>query len=93
MTEENCSATTARELMTNDETDQFYVWIYAKKNQVNGWSTRTLEDARESARLFFQESEHYRSRAVVMNKLTDSVLEEIANPETESQFKDRKRKG
>jgi len=65
----------SHELMTNRHDDEFFVLVFARKNAVNQWSCRTLEDAIKSVRLFFAEEPRlYRSKATIRNRLTGNIL-------------------
>ena len=58
----------AKDYMINDSKDKFKVFVIANKNYVNQWSTTSLENARESIRLFFKESSLPRSKAIIKDE-------------------------
>ena len=68
----------AKEYMNNNINDPYHVFVCAKRNYVNSWTTTTLENAKKSIQLFFKETKLPRDKAII--KDSDwNTLEEIKN--------------
>jgi len=68
----------AKKYMHNSPGDNFKVFVIAKKNFTNQWTTTTLENARKSIKLFFKECKYPRNSAIIKDK-NNKLLEEIIN--------------
>lgn len=76
--------------ISNEFRDRYRVEVIVQKKSGNGWTCKTLEDARESVKLFFTESDNYRSKAYIFED--GGLVETIHNPESRVEFKVRKKK-
>lgn len=65
----------AEKYMHNSIGDPYFVFIMAKKNYVNQWSTTTLDNARKSIKLFFEQEKLLRTKAVIKDKQFNFVEE------------------
>ena len=69
----------ATDLMTNNMSDKFYVFVGAKKNFVNQWSCTTLEKAVKSIKLFKLENpQKQRNFAIIKDRDSWKTIKEIS---------------
>ena len=68
----------ARDLMTNNASDKFAVFVGAKKNYVNQWTCESLKNAELSVELFKEENPNKdRNFAIIKDNKTWVTLKKI----------------